>query len=67
MVNQPRNLAGFAAQSLSEFGPAAKRAVPALVRKWAASTNRIEIEAIAIAIKTIDPEAAAKAGVVTAP
>ena len=60
-------VAGAAAEVLGNMGPAAKSAVPDLLRVWEIST-RIPgrpdaTKALADAVKKIDPEAAEKAGI----
>ena len=60
-------VAGAAAEVLGNMGPAAKGAVPDLLRVWEKS-RKIPgrpgaTKALAAALKTIDPEAAEKAGI----
>ena len=50
-------------EALEEYGPKAKAAVPALVKLLADRSSKDIIVAVPKALKRIDPEAAAKAGV----
>jgi HEAT repeat protein len=59
---EPLPLRVQAARKLGEVGPAAKAAVPALLEAWRDPDTSAQNFA-AIALKAIDPEAAAKAGV----
>jgi hypothetical protein len=58
---------GAAAEVLTVIGPDAKEAVPALLKAWEKTTVRAGAQfrntAVGKALKAIDPEAAAKAGV----
>jgi hypothetical protein len=58
------NLTPFeAAIALGEYGPAAKPAAPLMIQCYDAETNKGMKSQIGWAIKNVDPEAAAKAGV----
>ncbi len=50
-------------EALGEFGPKARAAAPVLVKLLADRSSKDIIVAVPTALKNIDPEAAAKAGV----
>jgi hypothetical protein len=58
------NLRALAAHALGEYGPEARAAVPALLRMLATNNSASLVRNVAAAaLKAIDPEAAARAGV----
>jgi HEAT repeat protein len=66
-LHDPTNLVQIrAALGLGNFGPAAKTAVPALVKSLKGAGPNVG-EWAAKALKAIDPEAAAKAGIPNSP
>ena len=50
-------------EALGEFGPKARAAVPVLIKLLADRSSKDIVAAVPIALKQIDPDAAAKAGV----